>query len=233
MQIYAIIPARGGSKRIPRKNIKNFLGKPIIQYSIEVALKSGLFDEVMVSTEDKKIAELAQLYGAKVPFMRSKKNASDYAIIQDVLLEVVSEYNKRGTSFDAICCIYPTAVFLTKKRIRQAISLLKVHSTDCVQPIIRSRNPIQRALRIRNGKIKMFWPNNYIKRSQDFEPTYYDCGQFFCIKVSSLLKGKINYTGNTVLMILKENRYQDIDDINDWQRDEYIYQKYYGRRKIK
>ena len=132
MRRLAIIPARGGSKRIPRKNIRSFLGKPIIAYSIEIALESKLFDEVMVYTDDDEIAEVAQHYGAKVPFLRSTKNADDHATTVDVLLEVIEKYEQLGLGFDAVCCLYPTAPFITVQQLESAYQLMRNKNYDCV-----------------------------------------------------------------------------------------------------
>lgn len=154
MKRLAIITARGGSKRIPRKNIKPFLGKPILAYSIEAAVASGLFDEVMVSTEDEEIAEIAKRYGAKVPFYRSEKTAGDFATTNDVLLEVIEEYEKRGQFFDVACCIYPTAPFVTAEKIKDAMGQLEASDADTLIPVVQFSYPPQRAMVIRNGQLE-------------------------------------------------------------------------------
>lgn len=214
----AIIPARGGSKRIPRKNIKSFLGKPIIAYSIEAALDSGLFDEVMVSTDDDEIAEIAQQYRAKVPFMRSKQNANDYAGTADVLFEVLEQYKKMNFAFDKACCIYPTAPFLSIKKLKEAEALLEEQNYDCVFPIVHFSYPIQRALKKENsGKITMFQPENIEKRSQDLESAYHDAGQFYFFRVKALFEKKQLWTDNTGAIILSEAEVQDIDSETDWK----------------
>ncbi|MEQ8226422.1 MAG: pseudaminic acid cytidylyltransferase, partial [Candidatus Eremiobacterota bacterium] len=146
----AIIPARGGSKRIPRKNIKPFLGVPIIKYSIASAIKANCFDEIMVSTDDREIAEYSISCGAKVPFYRSEKTANDFAIVSDVIREVIDEYKKRDCMFKYICCIYPTAPFITPERLHEALKLLKKSNADGVLPVVRFSYPIQRALKIEN-----------------------------------------------------------------------------------
>jgi len=154
----AIIPARGGSKRIPRKNIKNFLGKPIIAYSIEAALESKLFDEVMVSTDDKEIAETAIKYGAQVPFLRSDNNADDYATLADVLIEVINEYKSKDTSIDNICCILPTAPFVTSNRLIEAFNLFTKNKFDSLFPVLEFSYPIKRSLiKKEDGTVKMAW----------------------------------------------------------------------------
>ncbi|MHB2153626.1 pseudaminic acid cytidylyltransferase [Calditrichota bacterium GD2] len=214
----AIIPARGGSKRIPRKNIKDFLGKPIIAYSIGAALKSELFDEVMVSTDDKEIAEVAQRYGAKVPFMRSKKNADDFATTTDVLLEVLEEYKKRDREFVYLCCIYPTAPFVTEEKLQHSFNLMVEKNADSVIPVVRFSHPIQRALRIKENKnLEYIYPENMNKRSQDLEPAYHDAGQFYWIKIKSFLKNKFLITSKTVPFVTSEMEAQDIDNEIDWE----------------
>jgi pseudaminic acid cytidylyltransferase len=217
MNVLAIIPARGGSKRIPRKNIKNFAGKPIIQYSIDAALQSGIFTEVMVSTDDKEIAEVGKSLGAKVPFMRSAKNSSDMAMTVPVLEEVVKEYKKLGQKFDYVCCIYPTAPFITAERLKAAFALFTEKKAEAVLPIMKFSYPIQRSLKIKNGFAKMFWPKNYNVRSQDLEPAYHDCGQFYFLKTSSLLEQKVLYPKYTLPIIVPESEAQDIDNEEDWK----------------
>ncbi|MEM2111595.1 MAG: pseudaminic acid cytidylyltransferase [Candidatus Bathyarchaeia archaeon] len=161
MSCIAIITARGGSKRIPRKNIKDFLGKPIIAYSIEAAIASELFEEVMVSTDDLEIAELSQKYGAKVPFMRSAKNSDDYATTSDVLLEVLAEYQKRGRSFEYGCCLYPTAPFVTAEKLRKAYDFLIQGSYDCIFPVSKYKVPIEYAIRCDGQRVEFVFPEAY------------------------------------------------------------------------
>jgi len=182
MSSIAIIPARGGSKRIPRKNIKNFLGKPIIAYSIEAALQCGLFDVVMVSTDDKEIADIAEEYGAEVPFLRSRENSNDFAGISEVCIEVISKYWCSDIYFDCACCILPTAPFIERKRLIEAAEMLASGRFDCIFTVVEYSYPIQRSLKMDNGFITMKWPENFYKRSQDLEKTYHDAGQFYLIK---------------------------------------------------
>jgi pseudaminic acid cytidylyltransferase len=219
----AIIPARGGSKRIPRKNIKLFLGKPIIQYSIDAARSANLFDEIMVSTEDKEIATVAESCGAKVPFFRSEQTSSDYATIGDVIEEVLLEYKNRGCEFEYFCCILATAPFVTVDRLIQTFELLKNSDADSIIPVTRFSYPIQRALKIEDEKLKMFWPENYSKRSQDLTPTYHDCGQFFWMRVDSFLEQKTVFAKNTLPFEIPESETQDIDTIQDWKIAEFKY----------
>lgn len=219
----AIIPARGGSKRIPRKNIKLFLGQPVIKYSIDAALKAGCFDEIMVSTEDPEIAAIAQSFGAEVPFMRSKENSDDYAMTADVLKEVILEYQKVGREFECLCCIYPTAPFISPQRLKEAMALLREKGADSVLPVTAYSYPIQRSLKIVDGRAVMLWPENYLKRSQDLMPVYHDCGQFYCLKTSSLLEQMKLFAEYTIPIILPELEVQDIDNEEDWKIAEIKY----------
>jgi len=213
----AIITARGGSKRIPRKNIKTFLGQPIIKYSIEAALQSGCFDEVMVSTDDREIADVAKRFGAKVPFYRSPESSTDHAMTAPVLEEVIGEYAKRGTHFEYLCCIYPTAPFITAEKLKKAVAMLKESGADCVLPVTRFSYPIQRALKIENNRAAMIWPENYNVRSQDLPPAFHDCGQFYCMKTRSLLEQKRLFAEYTVPLEIPESEVQDIDNEEDWK----------------
>src|ERR1019366_1680719 len=172
MRKIAIIPARGDSKRIPRKNIKDFLGKPIIAYSIETAIQSGLFDEVMVSTDDEEIAKIAIQYGATVPFMRSKKNADDFATTIDVIVEVLDYYKTINLQYDYFCCIYPTAPLIDKKKITEGYHHLINCNFESVLPVISYNSPIQRSFILGNNLIKIIWSKIYLKRSQDLSKIF-------------------------------------------------------------
>ena len=219
----AIIPARGGSKRIPRKNIKPFLGKPIIAYSIEAAIQSGLFDEVMVSTDDEEIAQIAQEYGAKVPFIRSEKNADDHAVLADVVHEVLSLYQEQNKSFDSVCCLLPTAPFVTSERLTDSCHKLKNESLDAVFPVLPFSFPIQRSLEISDGLIKMVWEEHMNSRSQDLEKRYHDAGQFYWLRTSSFLEEKKLFMAKSGGVIISELEAQDIDTETDWQLAELKY----------
>ncbi|MBI2627902.1 MAG: pseudaminic acid cytidylyltransferase [Candidatus Niyogibacteria bacterium] len=223
MKILAIIPARGGSKRIPGKNIKNFAGQPIIKYSIDAAIKSECFIEVMVSTDDKKTAKLAKSFKASVPFLRSKKNSTDMAMIIPVLEEVITEYKKRGKEFKYICCIFPTAPFITAERLKLAKQLMIEKNAEAIVPVVKFSYPIQRALKIKNGIAKMFWPKNYNSRSQDLEPAYHDCGQFYFLKTDVIFKQKRLFPRFTVPLEIPETEVQDIDNEQDWKVAEIKY----------
>lgn len=220
MSSIAIITARGGSKRIPHKNIKPFLGKPIIEYSIEAALNAGVFDEVMVSTDDVEIARIAGACGAKVPFFRSKENSDDFSTTSDVIREVLKEYENRGQRFDYACCIYPTAPFLTAETIRDAMEILMDKKADSVVPVVKFSFPPQRAVVVRDGAIKMNMPEYALTRSQDLEPWYHDCGQFYCLNVESFLEQGFLVMDNTYPYYQDEMNVQDIDTVEDWEMAE-------------
>ncbi|MGN0412302.1 MAG: pseudaminic acid cytidylyltransferase [Lachnospiraceae bacterium] len=224
MKRLAIITARGGSKRIPRKNIKPFLGKPILAYSIEAAVASGLFDEVMVSTEDEEIAEIAKQYGAKVPFYRSEKTAGDFATTNDVLLEVIDEYEKRGQFFDVACCIYPTAPFVTAEKIKDAMGQLEASDADTLIPVVQFSYPPQRAMVIRNGQLEFKYLEYIDSRSQDLEKEYHDVGQFYCFKVPAYKENKKLMLGSILPYVVDEMEVQDIDNESDWKIAEIKYQ---------
>jgi len=221
MKSLAIIPARGGSKRIPRKNLRLFEGKPIIAYSIETAIRSSLFDEVMVSTEDEEVAAVAVRYGASVPFMRSQKNADDYAGTAEVLLEVLGEYEKRDQLFDLGCCIYPTAPFVTDQLLIQGRELLLDGGYDTVLPVLKYSYPVQRSLRIKSGALQMIWPEHYPSRSQDLDPTYHDAGQFYWFRVRAMNEKKRLWTDNSGALIISEMEAHDIDTLEDWSVAEF------------
>jgi N-acylneuraminate cytidylyltransferase len=218
-----IIPARGGSKRIPRKNSKPFLGKPIIVYSIQTALESELFDEVMVSTDDAEIAEISVKYGASVPFMRSAKNADDHATTVDVLGEVLQTYHSRGFLFETACCIYPTAPLTQSYRIKQGFEKLISLNADSVFPIVRYSYPIGRALQLTDGRIHMIWPENLNARSQDMPATFHDAGQWYWFNCEKLLASRKLWTENTFGVEVDELEVQDIDSLNDWKMAELKY----------
>lgn len=216
MKALAVITARGGSKRIPRKNIKPFLGKPIIEYSIDAALESGIFEEVMVSTDDAEIVEISEAAGAKVPFLRSEKTSNDYATTLDVLLEVVEEYEKRGQHFDYLCCMYPTAPFVTASAIRTAMDTLVKENADTVFPVVKFSFPPQRCMVVQDGRLVAKWPEYTQTRSQDLEPYYHDCGQFYCINVNSFLEQRKIMMNNVLPFFQDEINVQDIDTMEDW-----------------
>ena len=220
-----IIPARGGSKRIPRKNIKDFLGKPIIAYSIETALESGLFDEVMVSTDDHEIAEIAEKYGAGVPFLRSTENADDFATTADVLMEVLDAYKNTGKEFKYACCIYPTAPLIKAEKLKMGFDKLKDGHFKTVFPAVEFSYPIWRGLKqIPDEGFKMVWPENLNKRSQDLETVYHDAGQWYWLNLESFKKEQKLFGSRTSCIVLEAIEVQDIDTLVDWKLAELKYE---------
>jgi len=219
----AIIPARGGSKRIPKKNIKLFLGKPIIAYSIEKAIESNLFDDIIVSTDDIEIAKIAKDYGAKVPFFRSDINSSDFATTFDVIEEVINEQHIRNQDYENVCCIYPCAPLISKELIINAFEVMKLNNFDTVFPVVKYGNQIQRALRLNDNRIEMFYPQFQTTRSQDLESAFYDPGQFYWAQTDQLLRDRQLYSSNSGFIIIDEMSAQDIDNESDWKIAEIKY----------
>lgn len=220
----AIITARGGSKRIPRKNIKEFCGYPIIRYSIKAAVDSGMFQEVMVSTDDMEIKTIAESYGAKCPFMRSEATSNDYATTADVIKEVLTNYKSMGRTFDKYCVIYPTAPFVTGDILRKAFEVLVKEQADFLTPVAQYNFPIQRCFCISDGKLKKKWPEYQNVRTQDLEPLYYDVGQFYIgdsEKIFCVPYEKRNMTA----LVLPEDIVQDIDTLEDWNKAEEKFRK--------
>lgn len=221
MKSLCIIPARGGSKRIPRKNIKPFMGKPIIAYSIETAIQSGLFEEVMVSTDDAEIAKAAQHYGATVPFMRSAETANDFATTNDVLKEVITNYQQLGRTFNYFCCLYATAPLVQSADLCSAFTLLKNSDFTLVYPIVAFSYPIWRSLNLsQDGTICRQWPEFENSRSQDLQKMYHDTGTFYWYKTEDWLRGERKTGG----IVVEESQVQDIDTDTDWQLAELKYQ---------
>lgn len=225
MNTVAIITARGGSKRIPRKNIRPFLGKPIIAYVIEAALQSGLFQEVMVSTDDAEIAEVARHYGASVPFMRSAENADDHATTTDALLEVLVDYKQLNQSFEFGCCLYPTTPFVTAALLRRAFDMLTNQGFDTVYPVQVFGFPIQRAVGLDDsGRVRWFQPEHQSTRSQDLEKGYHDTGQFYFFRTAALLENRQIIGPKSGGVIISEMQAHDIDTEDDWQIAEFKWQ---------
>lgn len=223
MNAIAIITARGGSKRIPGKNKKDFLGKPIICYSIEAAISSGLFEEIMVSTDDEEIARIAKEAGASVPFMRSAASSNDFASTDDVLMEVLEEYEKRERVFDYMACIYPTAPFVTAEKLKNAMNTLIEEKASGVMPVVGFSFPPQRGMVVRNGRLEYCYPENALKRSQDLETIYHDCGQFYCYNVEKYRACRGNLPDGYVPVVVDETEVQDIDNFSDWKLAEIKY----------
>ncbi len=225
MKNLAIIPARGGSKRIPRKNIKDFLGKPIIAYSIEASMNSGLFDEVMVSTDDEEIKEISIKYGASVPYIRSAENSNDYASTIDVIKEVILSYKKIGKIFNYSCCIYPTAPLIQQHHLKEGFKMLCDKKFDTVFPVVPFGYPIWRGLEIdKNNKTKIIWSEFLNSRSQDLKKVYHDAGQWYWINSSKNIE--TIFTENSGSIILSEEEVQDIDNLSDWKMAEIKYKLY-------
>lgn len=213
MSNVCIIPARGGSKRIPRKNIKLFLGKPIISYSIEMAFSTGLFDEVMVSTDDKEIASIAIEYGARVPFFRSEYTSNDYSTTMDVLKEVISQYGSIGQEYDVVCCLYPTAVLSKMVDIQKGYQLLK--EADMVLPVTEFSFPPLRSFKVSNqGFAEYCYPEHINTRSQDLETWFHDAGQWYWFQTETLFMASSKIRRR--VLKLSNMQVQDIDNKDDW-----------------
>lgn len=224
MSNIAIIPARGGSKRIPRKNIRDFLGKPIISYAIEAANKSNLFEEVIVSTNDAEIAEIAIEYGAKVPFLRSEDNSNDFATTSSVLLEVLNWYINEGIAFDSAICVYPCSPFVSPQLFEKANAVLKARKADCVFPVVKYGHPIQRALKLdQQGKMVPFFDEFSSVRTQDLQSSFHDAGMFYFFDVNKFIITQNLRTDNTFAIEIDENMTQDIDSESDWKLAELKY----------
>ena len=221
---YGIITARGGSKRIPKKNIRDFLGKPIIAYSIEAALESNLFEKVMVSTDSDDIADIARRYGAEVPFMRSEKASNDYADTTDVLTEVIKMYKACGVEFDEFCCIYPTAPFITARKLQESYRLLQEKDVYNVIPMVAFSFPPQRGMKLNGRFLEPVDPAGISARSQDLPEVYHDCGQFYWIKTAEYLKNCDILSNCTRPYPVSELEAQDIDNESDWKLAELKYQ---------
>lgn len=227
MKRIAIIPARGGSKRIPNKNIKGFFGKPIIAYSIEAALDCGLYDEVMVSTDSELIKGVALQYGAKVPFLRSSKSSNDYATTYDVLEEVIKWYSQNSMKFKEATCIYACSPFTTINLLKQSFNLLE-KGYDCVFPVLPYSHPIQRAIEVsEDGKVIPFFDADDTARTQDFKKGFHDAGMFYTFNVDKLLINKSLRTENTFAIEIDELSSQDIDNENDWKLAELKYKLFF------
>ncbi len=229
MSCAAIITARGGSKRIPQKNIRDFCGKPILAYSIEAAKTSDVFDEVMVSTDSEEIALIAKEYGAKVPFLRSEGTSNDFATTADVIQEVLLQYRAAGTEYDAFCCLYPTAPFITAEKLRRAAQMLAQPEVDSVIPVVQFSFPPQRAFVKRGGILQYLHPENERVRSQDLEPLYHDAGQFYFCRTRAFLEQKTLVTKAAAPLLLSEEEVQDIDNFSDWALAEMKYRLFVSK----
>ena len=222
MKRVAIIPARGGSKRIPRKNIKPFFGQPMIGYSIKAALESGLFDSVVVSTDDEEIADVARTFGADIPFMRPADLANDHAGTGAVVIHALEWFRKSGIDYDVACCIYATAPLLNPERLKEGWE--KLQGKRFAFSVTSYAFPIQRALKqTADGSVDMFWPENLTKRSQDLEPAYHDAAQFYWGWTDAWLNGETAFSPISAPVILPRTQVVDIDTPEDWEVAEVTY----------
>lgn len=224
MTSVALIPARGGSKRIPRKNIKDFCGKPIIAYSIEAALESGCFDKVVVSTDDEEIAVVAKEHGAEIPFLRPEEISNDFATTKDVINHFLYYLKENGFDYDYLCTIYATAPLLQEKYLVEGYNKLKNSDVVNVFSCTTMPFPIQRTFKLdHDDRCEMFWPENFNSRSQDLEEAYQDAGQFYWRKLKTE-STKNMFDSDSAGVVIPRHFVQDIDTLEDWQRAEYMYQ---------
>lgn len=225
----AIIPARGGSKRIPRKNIKEFCGKPMIAYSIEAALQSGCFDKIIVSTDDSDIAKVAKSYGAEVPFMRPAELSNDHAGTTPVIRHAIEWLTIQGFDLEAVCCLYATAPFVTAEYLQQGLQQLEDTNADYAFTVTSYAFPIQRAIKLNPELgVEMFDTHNFNTRSQDLEEAWHDAGQFYWGRVDAWLTEKIIFGAESTPVILPRHRVQDIDTPEDWERAEWLFKALQG-----
>lgn len=220
----AIIPARGGSKRIPRKNIKTFHGKPMIAYSIEAAQKSGCFDRIIVSTDDQEIADTALKYGAEVPFLRPAAIADDYATTMDVMEHAIQYLAKQNISPEFVCCIYATAPFILSDDLRKGLDILNETKVEYAFSATSFPFPIQRAIKLTTqGAVKMFSEQYADTRSQDLDEAYHDAGQFYWGRTSAFIARKAIFSEHSKVVLLPRKRVQDIDTVEDWELAEALF----------
>lgn len=220
----AIIPARGGSKRIPRKNIKPFCGKPMIAWSIAAAQASGCFDKIIVSTDDAEIAETALLYGATIPFMRPAELSEDYTPTIPVIRHAIEWLNAHDNNVTHACCIYATAPFVSAEDIKTGLEILENADSDYAFSVTSYSFPIQRAIKLTGqGSVEMFYPEHFNTRSQDLEEAYHDAGQFYWGKAKAWLNETVIFSSSSSPVILPRHRVQDIDTPEDWIRAEWMF----------
>ena len=219
----AIIPARGGSKRIPGKNIKLFLGKPIIAYSIETTLKAGIFDKVIVSTDSEEIASVAREYGAETPFMRPAELADDFSGTTEVIAHAIKWFQEKGDQINLACCVYATSPFLDSDTIIKGMRILEETNKQYSLTVTHFPSSIHRALKIGNNQLDMFWPENFNVRSQDLDEAYYDAGQMYCGKPKAFIDGLSFFANYSAPIILPNYLVQDIDTLDDWRTAELMY----------
>lgn len=220
----AVIPARGGSKRIPRKNIKEFCGKPMIAWSIDASLESGLFDRIIVSTDDQEIATIAESFGAEVPFMRPKEISDDHTGTSVVIAHAIDWLRQQGMNPDPVCCIHATAPFISADDLKRGFKLLQESGADFAFSVTSYAFPIQRAIRLTSGsRLEMFQPEHFTTRSQDLEQAYHDAGQFYWGKADAWCSGEPIFGQNSAPVVIQRSRVQDIDTPEDWERAELMF----------
>ena len=230
----AIIPARGGSKRIPRKNIRLFHGKPIIQWVIEVAQACGFFDSVVVSTDDQEVASVAKAAGAQIPFSRPATLSDDHTPTVDVIAHALQALHDLGRTYDQACCLYPTSVFVSKRDLNHGLELLEVSNFSYVISIMSYAHPIERALRMEsNGSVSMDAPHHAATRSQDLVPAYHDAAQFYWGRASAWLSHEPILSGRTKAVVLSNSEAQDIDNETDWLMAEQLFAVHLRQNTLK
>lgn len=220
----AVIPARGGSKRIPRKNIKMFCGKPMIAWSIEAARDSGCFDKIVVSTDDVEISEVARHYGAETPFVRPAQLSDDFTGTIPVIAHATEWYEERGLSPQQVCCIYATAPFVRAQDLIAGLAILESAASDYAFSVTSYPFPIQRAIRLsEQGRVSMFDAQHFATRSQDLEEAFHDAGQFYWGTAEAWKQGKMIFSPDASAVLLPRHRVQDIDTAEDWLRAELMF----------
>lgn len=221
----AVIPARGGSKRIPRKNIKPFCGKPMIAYSIEAAIRAGIFDEIIVSTDDEEIADVAKNAGASVPFMRPKELSDDFTATGAVVEHAIKFLQARGDRIKFVCTIYATAPLIDEFYIKLGLEKLRASNAKNAFSCTSMPFPIWRTFKIaKDGRCEMFWRENFAKRSQDLEEAYQDAGQFYWTNLDAPSSDEIFFGRDSIAIVLPRHLVQDIDTPQDWIRAEFLYE---------
>jgi len=229
----AVVPARGGSKRIPRKNIREFCGKPIIAWSIAAAKNAGIFDKVIVSTDDEEIASIARYYGAETPFIRPKDLADDFTGTNEVVKQAIQWFREQGELVEMACCIYATAPFVQPIYLTEGYNKLITSSKSFAFSVTTFPFPIQRALRINQEEsVEAICPENINVRSQDLEEAYHDAGQFYWGTADAFIDGVVIYSSESIPIILPRYLVQDIDTLEDWKRAELMFQALVERREV-
>lgn len=225
----AVIPARGGSKRIPGKNVRPFCGKPMIAWPLEAALQSGCFERVIVSTDDAAIAEVARMYGATVPFIRPAKLSDDHTGTIPVVRHAIEWFQEQRGAPEQVCCLYATAPFVRAEDIQTGLNVLEQSGSDYAFSVTSYAFPIQRALHLTpEGRAEMLYPEQFDTRSQDLEAVYHDAGQYYWGRSSAWLAGTPIFSTKATPIILPRHRVQDIDTLEDWERAEWLFKAIQG-----